>query len=86
MLDPKLVDDISRRLADSLPSGLSILQDDFRRNMNSALQAALARLDLVTREEFEVQQAVLMRTREKVEALAARVASLEAELLGKRPE
>ena len=44
------------------------------------LQAGLARLDLVTREEFEVQRAVLLRTREKLEALQAQVAELEARL------
>lgn len=78
MLDPKLIDDISKRLADNLP----VLQDDLRRNSATALRAALSRLDLVTREEFEVQQAVLARTREKLEALATRVAALEAELKG----
>lgn len=78
MLDPKLIDDLSKRLADNLP----VLQDDLRRNSATALRAALSRLDLVTREEFEVQQAVLARTREKLEALAARVAALEAELKG----
>ena len=77
-LDPKLIDDISKRLADNLP----VLQDDLRRNSATALRAALSRLDLVTREEFEVQQAVLARTREKLEALATRVAALEAELKG----
>ncbi|MEN8175505.1 MAG: accessory factor UbiK family protein [Pseudomonadota bacterium] len=81
MFDPKVIDDISRRLADSLPQGLSVLRDDFRRNLDAGIQAALGRLDLVTREEFEVQEAVLRRTREKLEALETRVADLEAEIL-----
>jgi BMFP domain-containing protein YqiC len=78
MIDPRIIDDLSRRMADSLPSGLATLQDDVRRNARAALQAGLGRLDLVTREEFEVQQAVLARTREKLEALENRIAELEA--------
>ena len=76
-LDPKLIDDISRRVADNLPRGLQTLQDDLQRNLRAGLEAALSRLNLVTREEFEIQQAVLQRTREKVKALEARVAALE---------
>ena len=78
MLDPKVVDDLSRKLAKSLPAGLATLQEDFQRNAAASLQAALARLDLVTREEFDVQQAVLARTREKLQALEQQVAALEA--------
>ena len=78
MLDPKIIDDLSRRLADSLPGGVTALQDDIRRNTRSALQAALGHLDLVTREEFDIQGLVLARTREKLEALEGRVAQLEA--------
>jgi BMFP domain-containing protein YqiC len=78
MLDPKIIDDLSRRLADSLPAGVTALQDDVRRNTRAALQAALARLDLVTREEFDIQQAVLARAREKLELLEARISALEA--------
>lgn len=78
MLDPKVFDDLSRRVADSLPRGVQTLQADLERNLRSGLEAALGRLQLVTREEFDVQQAVLRRTREKLEALEARVAALEA--------
>lgn len=77
MLDPKLFDDLSRRVADSLPRGVQNLQDDVQRNLRSGLEAALAKLNLVTREEFDVQQAVLQRTREKLKALEQRVADLE---------
>jgi BMFP domain-containing protein YqiC len=55
------------------------LRDDLEHNLRSALEAALARLELVTREEFEVQRAVLLRTRERMEALERRVAELEAQ-------
>jgi BMFP domain-containing protein YqiC len=76
-LDPKLIDDLSRRVADNLPRGFQTLQDDLQRNLRASLEAALSRLNLVTREEFEIQQAVLQRTREKLKALEARVALLE---------
>jgi BMFP domain-containing protein YqiC len=78
MLDPKLFDDLSRRVADGMPRGLQVLQDDLQRNLRRALESTLGRLNLVTREEFEVQQAVLQRTREKLKALEDRVAALEA--------
>lgn len=78
MLDPKLFDDISKRVADSMPRGLQALQDDLQRNLRSTLEAALGRMNLVTREEFEVQQAVLQRTRDKLRDLEQRVAALEA--------
>ena len=77
MLDPKLFDDLSKRVAAGLPQGLQALQGDIERNMRSGLEAALARLNLVTREEFDVQRAVLARTRERLEAL---VRDLEARL------
>ena len=78
MLDPKHLDDLTQRLAGSLPKGLQALQEDINRNMRAALEAGLSKLDLVTREEFEVQAAVLTRTRAKLEALEARVAEIEA--------
>lgn len=78
MFDPKIIDDLSRKLANSLPAGLATLQDDFQRNAASTIQAAFARLDLVTREEFDVQQGVLARTREKLQQLEAKVAEMEA--------
>ena len=80
MFDPKIIDDLSRKLADSLPAGLTAMQDDFRRNASTTLQAALDRLDLVTRDEFDVQRSVLERTRQKVDMLEAQVSELEKAL------
>lgn len=77
MLDPKILDDISRRMTDNLPRGVQNLQSDLQRNLRVGVESALGRLNLVTREEFEIQQAVLQRTREKLEALEQRVAALE---------
>jgi len=76
-LDPKLFDDLSRRMAEGLPKNFQTLQGDLERNIRTMLEGALRELNLVTREEFEIQQAVLQRTREKLEALETRVAELE---------
>lgn len=78
MLDPKIFDEISRKMAEGMPQGLQSLQGDIERNMRSGLEAALRQMNLVSRDEFEIQQAVLMRTREKLEQLESRVAELEA--------
>jgi BMFP domain-containing protein YqiC len=77
VVDPKMIDDLARRLAASMPASLRALQSDLEQNFKAALQAGLGRLDLVTREEFEVQSAVLRRTREKLQMLEKRVAELE---------
>ena len=78
MLDPKIFDDLSKRVTDNLPKGFSNLQDDVERNIKVSLEAALRQLNLVSRDEFDIQSAVLERTREKLTALEARVAELEA--------
>ncbi len=79
MIDLNHIDDLARRLSDLVPPGLRQSREELQSTFKGALQAGLARLDLVTREEFEVQRAVLLRTREKLEALEKAVAALEAE-------
>lgn len=74
------LDDLARQLAQSLPQNLRALGDDLERNFRALLHSGLERMDLVTREEFDVQSAVLERTREKLEALEARLAELERDL------
>ena len=71
------IEDIARKLAEAVPEGLRSVREDLENNFRSVLKASLSRLDLVTREEFEVQEAVLVRTREKLEALEARLKELE---------
>lgn len=78
-MDPKIIDDLAKRLADSLPDSLRALQMDVDQNFRAVLQAGISKLDLVSREEFDVQQGVLRRTRERLEALEARLASMEKE-------
>lgn len=76
-MDARSLDDLARRLAATVPEGIGALRRDLEENFRAVLQAGLARLDLVTRQEFDVQAAVLRRTREKLEALEARLAALE---------
>ncbi len=71
------LDDFARRLADTIPENLRGLGEDLQRNLKSTLRSGLERMGLVTREEFDVQQHLLARTREKLEALEQRVATLE---------
>ncbi|MEW6764333.1 MAG: accessory factor UbiK family protein [Pseudomonadota bacterium] len=82
MLDPKHLDDFVRRLGEAMPAGLAELRTDLEKTARLGLQQMLERMDLVTREEFEVQKAVLERTRARLEALEHRVAAMEAEAHG----
>jgi ubiquinone biosynthesis accessory factor UbiK len=76
-MDPRSLDDLARRLSAAVPPGLVALRNDLEANFKAILQAGIAKLDLVSRQEFDVQAGVLRRTREKLEALEARVAELE---------
>jgi len=85
MIDLDKLDDLARRLSSLVPPAMrghasEELREELQQNFKSVLQAGLGKLDLVTREEFEVQRAVLLRTREKLEALEALVSTLEAQL------
>ena len=80
MINFKAVDDLAQRLSALIPPGVSEAREDVEKNMRAALQAGLARLDLVTREEFDVQRAVLLRTREKLDLLERILVDLESRL------
>jgi len=77
--DPRLIDDLARRLAGSVPESVMALRRDLEQNFKGVLQSQLAKLDLVTREEFDVQASVLKRTREKLAAIEQRLAQLEGQ-------
>lgn len=72
------IDQLAERLASLVPPGLALAREDLHANFKDILANGLRRLDLVTREEFDVQSQVLARTRERLESLEKRVASLEA--------
>lgn len=78
IMDPRLIDDLARRLAGTVPESLTAVRRDLEANFKAVLQAGLAKFDLVTRQEFDVQAGVLRRTREKLEALEARLAAFES--------
>lgn len=78
-----VLDDLAKRLAATLPEGLTVLRKDLESNFKAVLQSGLARMDLVSRREFDVQAAVLQRTREKLDSLEQRLAALEAQLADK---
>lgn len=84
MIDPKLLDDLAKRVAGSVPTGLQSLQQDLQNSLRGALESGLSHLDLVTREEFDTQSAVLARTREKLERLEQLVDELEQGLAAKK--
>jgi len=74
------VQELARRLAASVPGTVQAARQDLERNFEALLASAFARMDLVTREEFDIQQKVLQRTREKLTRLESELAALEARL------
>jgi BMFP domain-containing protein YqiC len=71
------IENLARKLAESVPEGLRSMRDDLETNFRGVLRAGISKLDLVTRDEFEVQEAVLARTREKLEGLEAKLEEME---------
>ena len=77
MLDPKKLEEIAKQISEAVPPGVKTMAEGAEAKVKQILQAQLSRLDFVSREEFDVQSQVLIRTREKLEALEARLAELE---------
>nr|WP_314264275.1 accessory factor UbiK family protein [uncultured Moellerella sp.] len=77
MLDPKKIEQIARQIQGALPQGVRDLGEDLDKKVRSLLQSQLSKLDLVSREEFDIQTQVLLRTREKLALLEQRVSQLE---------
>ena len=73
------IDEIARRLLDSVPPAFRSMQQDLEANFRTVLRSSLGKLDVVTREEFDTQMKVLERTRSKLEALEQKVAALESQ-------
>lgn len=71
------LEQLTKRISSLIPGDVKHMQDDLENNIRSLLQSALAKMNLVSREEFDVQSAVLQRTREKLEALERQVEQLE---------
>lgn len=77
MIDPKKIEQIARQVHESMPKGLRDLGEDVEKKIRQVLQSQLTRLDLVSREEFDVQTQVLLRTREKLALLEQRLNDME---------
>lgn len=83
MNDQPFIDRIMAELSQRLPPGLGQLKGEVEANARAVLREAVSRLDLINREEFDIQQQVLLRTREKLEVLEKDVKELERQLAGK---
>ena len=77
-MDSFHIDEIARRLLESLPPAFRSMQQDLENNFRAVLRASLGKLDLVPRDEFDTQSRVLERTRARLEELEARLKALEA--------
>lgn len=86
MTNTRILDEITRKVYDLLPGGVNQFQEDLKRNLRAVIASTLERMELVTREEFDVQTAVLARTREKLERLEKQVAELERGASTDRPK
>jgi hypothetical protein len=80
MIDPKKLEEIAKQVHNSLPPGIRSMGEEAEKKIRQVLQAQLNKLDLVSREEFDVQTKVLLRTREKLVALESKLAQLEEQL------
>ncbi|SFO31706.1 hypothetical protein SAMN05428971_3595 [Candidatus Pantoea varia] len=79
MIDTKKIEQLARQVHEAMPKGVREFGDDIEKKIRQVLQAQLTRMDLVNREEFDVQTQVLLRTREKLAALEQRLAQLESQ-------
>ncbi len=86
MIDPKKLEQFAQQVEAMLPQGMVNARADMSKNLRAVIASVLSKMDLVTREEFDIQQAVLARTREKLEALEKRVKELDDTVLTKAPD
>jgi BMFP domain-containing protein YqiC len=82
-LDAKFVEDLARKLAANVPGSVRALQADLERNFEALLGSTFEKLQLVTREEFDVQRRVLERTRDKLTRVEAELETLESRVAGR---
>jgi BMFP domain-containing protein YqiC len=78
MIDAKKIEELADKFSQSIPPGAKAFQQDIENNFKQMLQSLLGKMDLVTREEFDVQKKVLARTREKIDAIEKKLAQLES--------
>lgn len=77
MIDTRFLDEVSRKISSALPDGIKMMQDDLEKNIKAILQSSFEKMNLVSREEFDVQAALLARTRQKLDEIEKQIARLE---------
>ena len=77
MIDPKKIDDLVKQLGEAVPTELKEVEQEVRKQFKGILESGLRRLDLVSREEFDIQKKVLLKTRQKLEQLEQQLSELE---------
>lgn len=82
MINAKKIEEIARQVTEAIPPGLKNIASDFEDKTKTVLQRKLSQLDVVTREEFDVQTQVLIKTRAQLTLLENKIAELEAKLPG----
>ncbi|MBE0364364.1 hypothetical protein PULV_a2687 [Pseudoalteromonas ulvae UL12] len=80
MINPTKIEEIAKQLTDNMPQGVKSLAENLENKTKQVLQNKLAQMDFVSREEFDIQSQVLIRTREKLSQLEQKVSELEAKL------
>ncbi|WP_462156600.1 ubiquinone biosynthesis accessory factor UbiK [Pseudoalteromonas sp. GB56] len=78
MINPSKIEEIARQIGNNMPKGMRDIAENFESKTKQVLQNKLSEMDFVSREEFDIQSQVLVRTREKLTALEQKVAALEA--------
>ncbi|CAN8139861.1 Ubiquinone biosynthesis accessory factor UbiK [uncultured Thiomicrorhabdus sp.] len=79
MFNPTQLEEMAKKLADAIPAGFAEFPEEGKKQVQLNLQRVLERMEMVSREEFDVQKAVLAKTRSKLEALEARLSELEGQ-------
>ena len=85
MLDPKKLEELAKQISNAVPPGMRNAAEGAETRVKQVLQSQLSKLDLVSREEFDIQSQVLIRTREKLDAMEARLTALEAQQQSDKP-
>ncbi len=80
MINAKKIEEIAKQVTDAIPPSVKNIANDFEEKTKTVLQRKLAQLDVVTREEFDIQTQVLLKTREKLAQMEAKIMALEEKL------
>ncbi|MCG7536947.1 accessory factor UbiK family protein [Pseudoalteromonas sp. OOF1S-7] len=86
MINPAKIEEIAKQISSNMPQGVKNLADTFESKTKQAIQNKLSEMDFVSREEFDIQSKVLIKTREKLSELEAKVTELEAKLIAQNSD